>query len=92
MMRRLTWSTNVLEIRYERGHGTLGPVLRALAEANIRVEDLEVVDDDEHSLSGLRHALISVRCPDPSALQTVADFLRGRHEVRFVRVSSEGLS
>src|SRR4051812_22740099 len=37
---KLTWATNYLEIRYERGHGTLGPVLRALAEQNIRVEDL----------------------------------------------------
>jgi putative Mg2+ transporter-C (MgtC) family protein len=89
LARGLTWSTNLLEIQYERGHGTLGPVLRAIAEANIKVEALEVVDDDDALGSGLRHALISVSSPAAGSLQTVGELLRGRPEVRAVRISSE---
>jgi putative Mg2+ transporter-C (MgtC) family protein len=89
LARGLTWSTNLVEIQYERGHGTLGPVLRAIAAANIKVEALEVVDDDDALGSGLRHALISVSSPTAGALQTVGELLRARPEVRAVRVSSE---
>jgi hypothetical protein len=89
LARGLTWSTNLVEIQYERGHGTLGPVLRAIAAANIKVEALEVVDDDDALGSGLRHALISVSSPTTGALQTVGELLRARPEVRAVRVSSE---
>src|SRR3954452_7945110 len=35
---RIANSTSVLEIEYERGHGTLGPLLRSVEEARGRVE------------------------------------------------------
>jgi len=89
LLRRLSWSTNVLEIRYERGHGTLGPVLRSIAEANVRIESLEVIDDDDDMRTGLRHALISLTSHNPAALQTIAASLRDRQEVKFVRFSTD---
>jgi putative Mg2+ transporter-C (MgtC) family protein len=90
MMRRLSWASNILEIQYERGHGTLGPVLRAIADANIKVEGIEVTDDDDNLRPGLRRALITVTAADSGALPAVAEALRDRNEVRTVRITTDG--
>lgn len=92
LLHRLSWSTSILEIDYERGHGTLGPVLRSIGEVNAQVERLEVVDEDESMQTGLRHALVSVTTPNPEALLAVADALRSRDEVRAVRIAPHGLA
>jgi putative Mg2+ transporter-C (MgtC) family protein len=91
LLRRLSWSTNLLEIQYERGHGTLGPVLRSISAANMKLDSLEVVDEDDSMRTGLRHALISITSADPEALQSVVVMLRERDEVKAVKISSESM-
>src|SRR3954470_16008391 len=39
-------AATVVEVLYERGHGTLGPLMRSLETLNGRVESLTIDDDD----------------------------------------------
>jgi putative Mg2+ transporter-C (MgtC) family protein len=84
LLLRLGSTTTVLEIDYERGHGTLGPVLRSLAEAHGTVEHLEVEDDDD----GMRHVHVRLRARQSDGVQTVVDRVEQRPEVRTVRLLS----
>jgi putative Mg2+ transporter-C (MgtC) family protein len=84
LLLRVASSTSVLEIDYERGHGTLGPLLRSLAEAHGTVEHLEVEDDDD----GMRHVHVRLRARQANGVQTVIDRVEQRPEVRTVRLLS----
>ena len=68
-----------LEVTYERGHGTLGPLLRTLEDRRSRVRSL-VVDDDGDGLPGLRHVTIDL-VVQGDVTDVIAD-LRARDEVR----------
>src|SRR3954468_12272852 len=65
---RIANSTSVLEIEYERGHGTLGPLLRSVEEAKGRVEGLDVDDEDE-----LRKVTMRLRAREAEELQAVVE-------------------
>ena len=67
----------VLQIEYERGHGTLRPILEALAEAEAEVIDLAIDDRPD----GSRQVTIEVETADAAALNTVARDLTARSEV-----------
>jgi putative Mg2+ transporter-C (MgtC) family protein len=98
----LTTPLRTFEIRYEKGHGTLGPVLEAIRDAGGELDDLNIEDADDGST---RNVLISVRVPDPDDLAEVARSLselpevmscdiRGRpaHEVRQARPAPSGVA
>jgi len=84
LLLRLGSATAVLEIDYERGHGTLGPVLRSLADAQGVIEHLEVEDDDD----GMRHVQVRLRSRKAEGVQTVIEGVEQRPEVRTVRLLS----
>lgn len=77
-----------LELEYVRGHGTLGPVLRALNEMNGQVQGVSVADDDaDASEDGMRSVTLEVRIRDPEALEEILDTVGRRPEVRRVHVA-----
>jgi putative Mg2+ transporter-C (MgtC) family protein len=74
-----------LRIEYERGHGTLGPVLRDLERGNCQLHNLQLEDDEpdaDDGAGGLRRATIEVRAPDEVRLDELLRSVRRRHEVR----------
>src|SRR5436305_1629190 len=58
-----------VDIEYEKGHGTLGPVMDALRETGGELEDLDIQDSDGGSR---RRVSIVVRVPDPEDLDPLA--------------------
>jgi hypothetical protein len=78
-------STTVLEIEYERGHGTIGPLLRSLTDAHGIIEHLEVEDDDEN---GMRHVEVRLRARPSNGVQTAIERVEQRREVHTVRLLS----
>jgi len=78
----------VIEVDYQRGHGTLGPVLRAITGLQAKLDHLELTDDDEDAATGLRHVSLYVRSHDVEYLQAAVDELRNRPEVHTVRLTS----
>jgi uncharacterized membrane protein YhiD involved in acid resistance len=74
-----------LRIEYERGHGTLGPVLRDLERGNCQLRNVQLEDDEpdaDYGTGGLRRATIEVRAPDENRLDELVESVRRRHEVR----------
>jgi putative Mg2+ transporter-C (MgtC) family protein len=82
LLLRLGSPVTVLEIDYERGHGTIGPLLRSLASANGKVERIEVDDDD----GGMRHVTVRLRAPRDNEVSTVVSDVQQRPEVRAIRL------
>jgi putative Mg2+ transporter-C (MgtC) family protein len=74
----LTTPLRTVDIRYEKGHGTLGPVMEALREMGGELDDLNIEDADHGST---RNVLISVRVPEPDDLTEVAKELSDIPEV-----------
>ncbi|MFL6139285.1 MAG: MgtC/SapB family protein [Frankiaceae bacterium] len=91
LLTRLGGGVTVIELDYERGHGTLGPVLRTVNGLQSRLDHLEVTDDGEESADGIRHVCLYVQSRDFAQIQAALDELRARPEVRALRVSG-GLS
>jgi putative Mg2+ transporter-C (MgtC) family protein len=58
-----------IDIEYEKGHGTLGPVMSAIRETGGVLEDLDITDADGGST---RNVEIDVRVPEPADLSEVA--------------------
>lgn len=83
----LRWGapTTVIELEYERGHGTLGPVIRTLNELSTKLEQIDV-NDETHN--GLRHVTFYLTTRDVEEMQRAVDHLGARPEVRRVRVAS----
>jgi putative Mg2+ transporter-C (MgtC) family protein len=65
----LTTELRSFDIRYERGHGTLGPVLEAIRGVDAQLEDIDIRDTDDGST---RNVVLAVRIPDPESLSEVA--------------------
>ena len=82
-------SVAVIELHYERGHGTLGPVLRTVNSLSSRLDHLEL-DDDEDDDGGLRHVSLYINTRDVDAIYAAVDQLQHRPEVRSVRITSPG--
>jgi uncharacterized membrane protein YhiD involved in acid resistance len=80
-------SARVLEVEYERGHGTLGPLMRDLESSlNGRLNNIRIDDDDgDHSSQGLRRVVIEIATRDDPILEDIARRLRSRTEIHSVR-------
>lgn len=75
--------TSQLEVDYERGHGTLGPLIRAIEQLDGRVEGLQVADDEGTAdRPGLRRLSVRLRIPANGSADALARVLRDRPEVR----------
>jgi putative Mg2+ transporter-C (MgtC) family protein len=74
----LTTPLRTVDIQYEKGHGTLGPVMEAIRETGGELDDLNIEDADGGST---RKVVISVRVPDPDDLGDVAKELSEIPEV-----------
>jgi hypothetical protein len=77
-----------VEIEYQRGHGTLGPLLRGPAARDGRVHQL-IVDDDEADATGdgVRHVTMQLSVPRSADVDQIIEDLGQRPEIRTVRVS-----
>jgi putative Mg2+ transporter-C (MgtC) family protein len=86
------WGSDVtvIELEYQRGHGTLGPLLRTVNLLNNKLEHLELDDDDEEDADGLRRVSLHMSVRDLDQIYATVDELRDRPEVRRVRVSTPG--
>lgn len=78
-----------VELEYQRGHGTLGPLLRSLDERDGRVQHI-VVDDDEADAGGdgVRHVSMQVSVRRPQDLDEVLEEMGRRPEILAVRVGA----
>jgi putative Mg2+ transporter-C (MgtC) family protein len=74
----LTTQLRAFDIRYETGHGTLGPVIDAIRKAGGELEDIEIRDTDDGST---RSVVLAVRILDPDDLKDVARKLSELPEV-----------
>jgi putative Mg2+ transporter-C (MgtC) family protein len=83
---RLGAALRVVTVRYDRGHGTLGPLLDALREAGAHVEDLSI--DDGHDGTGLRAVRVLVRTARIDALQRAISDVRRLEEVHDADVAA----
>ncbi len=86
VLQRVGGGVTLVELEYERGHGTLGPLLRAVNALPGRLDHLEL-DDDEDEEEGLRRASLYVTGRDLDQLHAVVEQLRERPEVRAVRIT-----
>jgi putative Mg2+ transporter-C (MgtC) family protein len=73
----LTASRYMFEVEYERGHGTLGPVLETIGDVGGSVDDLSVNDDTE----GIRRLELDVHIQDADDLREAARIVSNRPEV-----------
>jgi len=77
-------SSRVFEVEYERGHGTLGPLMREFETSlNGRLTQLHIEDDDNED--GLRRVAIDITTRDDPTLDDIANRLRSRAEIHSVR-------
>jgi putative Mg2+ transporter-C (MgtC) family protein len=65
---RLAVPVHTLDIEYEKGHGTLGPVMEAIRDSGGVLEDLDIKDSD----GSVRNVEIDVRVPEPDDLASAA--------------------
>src|SRR5689334_10995759 len=84
--RRLSAPVQTLDIEYEIGHGTLGPVMEAIRDSGGMLQDLDIKDSD----GSRRNVEIDVRVPDPEDLAHVAHELSELPEVSRCTVHSNG--
>src|SRR4051794_20201269 len=80
-------SITTIELEYQRGYGTLGPLLRSVNGLGRRLDHLDVTDEDEASTDGLRRVTLQLNTRDLNEVYAAVDELRQRPEVRNVRVS-----
>src|SRR5919204_1037819 len=74
----LTMPLRTVEVEYEKGHGTLGPVMDAIRETGGELDDLDIHDSERDST---RRVSIVVRVPDPDDLGPMAKSLSEIPEV-----------
>src|SRR4051812_25287776 len=72
----------ILELEYVRGHGTLGPLLRALERVDGRLHRLAVDDDDETALDGIRRVTLYVDVRQRDDLERLITEIGQRPEIR----------
>jgi putative Mg2+ transporter-C (MgtC) family protein len=85
LIAKLGGSVTTIELAYERGHGTLGPVLRTISDRGGSLHHFELADDEDDD-EGLRHVLLFVNSRDVHQVYAAAEDFRQRPEVRTVRV------
>jgi putative Mg2+ transporter-C (MgtC) family protein len=83
----LTTPLRTVDIQYEKGHGTLGPVMEAIRQMGGEFDDLNIEDENEGST---RKVMISVRVPEPDDLGEVAKELSEIPEVISCTVRGSG--
>lgn len=89
LTRRFGRSVGIVEVEYERGYGTLGPLLRRLNDLNGRVEQIELDDDDaDADGNGLRRATLQVSMQHAEDLDRILGDVGRRPEVRALRVNT----
>lgn len=84
--RRLGRRDATLELEYERGHGTLGPVLRLLKARDCRLQHVSIDDDDEIGSGGMRRVTLGLSVRRTDDLDDLLDELHRRPEVRAAHV------
>jgi putative Mg2+ transporter-C (MgtC) family protein len=67
-----------VDVQYEKGHGTLGPLMEAIRETGGELDDLNIQDSDGGSM---RTVEIVVRAPEPDDLGEIATMIGARPEV-----------
>ena len=67
-----------IDIEYQKGHGTMGPLIDAIQAAGAQLEDLRIRDSEEGST---RSVAVDVRLPDPDDLAEVTSALASLPEV-----------
>lgn len=75
----------LIRLDYEKGHGTLGPVLAAVRAVGGRIADLDI--DDEAGQPGYRRVELNVRVRRAEELEGLIDALQDRPEIRRAGVS-----
>jgi putative Mg2+ transporter-C (MgtC) family protein len=77
----------VLQLQYQRGHGTLGPLLRSIEASNSRVLHVSVEDDDhEANGDGVRRVTLELALRRDEDIELLIDDVRTRPEIRSVKV------
>jgi len=71
-------SLRTIEVEYEKGHGTLGPILDAVRGAGTQLDDLTITDFEE---GRMRRVAIDVRVGDMGELDEVVASLSDLPEV-----------
>jgi putative Mg2+ transporter-C (MgtC) family protein len=84
LLRALAGSLRALEVEYERGHGTIGPLMRAIDELDVRVEGIRIHDGDGDGDgdSHLRRVRVELIARHPEQLDGVVQAMLERDEVR----------
>jgi putative Mg2+ transporter-C (MgtC) family protein len=87
-LRRLQRGRTIVDVQYQRGHGTIGPVLRFLADHGADLERLDVQDDrPDPDEPGLRSVRLVVTLNGRDTLEGSLAVLGERPEVRAVEVA-----
>ena len=77
----------VVEVEYQRGYGTLGPLLRSVEERGGRVRAIHVVDDDDAaSADGIRQVVLHLAIARHIDIEQVLNEVGMRPEIRRVHV------
>ena len=78
--------TKTIYVEYEQGHGTFGPLIRAVQDSGGTVQDLQVEDKAAVDGAALRNVTIQVFAKQDSNLEQEMEFLASRPEVRELSV------
>lgn len=78
--------TKTVYVEYEQGHGTFGPLIRAVQDSGCTVQDLQVEDKAAVDGAALRNVTIQVFAKQDSNLEQEMEFLASRPEVRELSV------
>ena len=79
-----------VHVQYERGHGTMGPLLRSLQEIGGTIEDVQVDDEDgDGAREPYRHVAIRILTGDELELDRVLTEIGDRPEVHSVSVDDD---
>jgi putative Mg2+ transporter-C (MgtC) family protein len=74
-------------VEYERGHGTMGPLLRSLQEIGGTIDDVQVEDEAiDEAGEELRQVWIRLVTADETELERIAAEIHRRPEVRGVTI------
>jgi putative Mg2+ transporter-C (MgtC) family protein len=79
----------VLEVEYLRGHGTLGPLLRAVEQLGGTVRSIHLEDDDDGAApDGVRHVLLQIALAKSVDLEKIANAVGRRPEIKKVHLGA----
>jgi putative Mg2+ transporter-C (MgtC) family protein len=72
-----------IRVEYERGHGTIGPLMRQLDELHCRVAEMRIEDDNESGVDalGIRCVTLVVQTNDGEGLAAAVTSLEARDEI-----------